>query len=243
MRGQIPLGATRTDEPLCWLAVLNRSAGNGRSDETAATAAEAEIFGSKRKQRAERVDDEKKREAQAEPTFSNPSGGNRSLRAHGTAKGKHPELASMRTLPVIAESSNVSMHDRPGNRKTSSDVGRNPRDRPGPKGLGRNLLPEWPKPSPARDLNGRSGGRRKRRPSLLLDSAGEHGAAGRASPLPPVRNDHPTPVSPCDCCSLRLDDDLRLQRIGDEATLVRLLVERGQMLGRRRLTGECDPGP
>jgi hypothetical protein len=101
----------------------------------------------------------KKREAaaqaKAEPTFLRGSGGTRSPRAEGTAKGH--EEASLRRRPIGNRSSKPQGREGrnpPGNRRPAARQGsepagtgtgpamvlrRNLRDRPGPQGLGRNL--------------------------------------------------------------------------------------------------------
>lgn len=101
---------------------------------------------------AERAKQKKKREAQAEPTFFEIV--RRKTGALGSTeprRGIRRSLLRRKPSPDMRRDSNVSMDKRLGNRKRSSDFGRNPRDRPGPKGLGRNLPRDELKPSPARD--------------------------------------------------------------------------------------------
>jgi len=101
---------------------------------------------------AERAKQKKKREAQAEPTFFEIV--RRRTGAFGQTeprRGTRWSLLQREPSPNMRRGSNASMDRRLGNRKKSSDFGRNPRDRPGPKGLGRNLPRDELKPSPARD--------------------------------------------------------------------------------------------
>ena len=94
----------------------------------------------------------KKREAQAEPTFPDypavpePSG-------NGTAKGnRNGSNAGKGTRIGSYRSRKISMEVRSGNRAKPQGIDRNPRNRPGPKGSGRNLPREAPLPSPAQDV-------------------------------------------------------------------------------------------
>ena len=96
---------------------------------------------------AERAKQKKKREAQAEPTFFEIV--RRKTGAFGPTeprRGIRWSLLRRKPSPDMRRDSNVSMDIRLGNRKKSSDFGRNPRDRPGPKGLGRNLSRDNPSP-------------------------------------------------------------------------------------------------
>jgi hypothetical protein len=76
----------------------------------------------------------------------------RGLRADGSAKGKHRSL--LRCGPLAGCAERQRCLDGQAVREPEESLrafGRNPRDRPGPKGLGRNLFRDEPKPSPARD--------------------------------------------------------------------------------------------
>ena len=98
----------------------------------------------------------------------------RDLRIDGAAKGKHRDLFRYGPMLVVRRGSNGSADIRLGNRKKPSGFGRNPRDRPGPKGLGRNLSRTGPSPHRRGIWIGRSGSRQQCRLSFFCARRGAH---------------------------------------------------------------------
>ena len=135
-----------------------KAPGNGDRTRTRATAEAAEI------RKKDRQDSEggcpgKKRESQAEPTFSGRPAEPRPP-GHGAANGD--ERPQGRTKPDRNSPRTARSTKTTGQGTQAGPQGNvmDPRDRPGPKGSGRNPLRERPKPSPAREPTRRNGARR-----------------------------------------------------------------------------------
>jgi len=135
---KIPLGATRNIESCRTFAAAERPSGNGVVLEATTTAEAANI----RKDERPEADGTggKGRSARRKPNpLSRTVRRNRSLRAKeprrepGTAAMPEKEPGS-----EIDRSRKISMEFRSGNRTKPQGIERNPRDRPGPKGSGRN---------------------------------------------------------------------------------------------------------
>src|SRR5690606_15639105 len=108
----------------------------------------------------------KKREAQAEPTFFE-CPANRKSSDGRNAKGSQNGLPGCETIDLKHDEAAMHRHisGQGTRRRAARPFGRNPRDWPGSRDLGRNLSRDEPKPSPARDSD-----------------QGEVGAGGNAGP-------------------------------------------------------------